>query len=487
TARRVPAHRGVRGRVQQRARARGAARRRPHPRRGSGVLPGRHGRLRPPPRSGVPAAARARRPGDPGQLRRVARRRPRRLRLRLHRSARQSLRGDQLPLHVRAHLDREQDVARRAAAPPAAQAGPAPRADVPRLAAGGERVPVGVGHPERLAASPDGPRGGRRDAVHPHRHEVAPRAARRPPRGERGSDRAARERRPHRGLVHGADRGGRSPGGVRAARLRSRDARPRDGPGGAAARVRGDDSHRVVDDLSREPARPRARPGQVLSRRLLVVTLLALALAVIVVRVLGLTDLVRLENLGRLRERIDGLGAWAPVVFIVGYVAAVVAFVPALPLTILAGLVFGPAWGTVYVAIAATAGACLSFLIARYAARAAVARWMAGHPALERMDRAVARHGFRIVMITRLVPIFPFNLQNYAYGLTSIGFGSYAVTSFLCMLPGTLAFTAAAGAVVAGAWDARRMLLLLALAGVLLVALSLLPRWLRGRSAALDD
>jgi uncharacterized membrane protein YdjX (TVP38/TMEM64 family) len=242
-----------------------------------------------------------------------------------------------------------------------------------------------------------------------------------------------------------------------------------------------------VDHLPGESARPRARPGQVLSRRLLIGTLLALVVAVVLVRALGLTDLIRLENLARLRERIDGLGAWAPLVFVVGYVAAVVAFVPALPLTILGGLVFGAAWGTVYVAIAATAGACLSFLIARYVARAAVARWMAGYPALERMDRAVARHGFRIVMITRLVPIFPFNLQNYAYGLTSIRFGSYAVTSFLCMLPATLAFTAAAGAVVAGAWDARRMLLLLALAGVLLVALSLLPRWLRGRSAALDD
>ncbi|MFI5325234.1 MAG: TVP38/TMEM64 family protein, partial [Candidatus Rokuibacteriota bacterium] len=193
-----------------------------------------------------------------------------------------------------------------------------------------------------------------------------------------------------------------------------------------------------MDHLPREPARARARPGQVLSKRLLVVTLLALALAVVLVRVLGLTDLIRLENLARLRERIDGLGAWAPLLFILGYVVAVVAFVPALPLTILAGLAFGTAWGTVYVAIAATTGACLSFLIARYVARAAVARWMAGYPALERMDRAVARHGFRIVMITRLVPIFPFNLQNYAYGLTSIGFGSYAVTSFLCMLPGTL-------------------------------------------------
>jgi len=243
----------------------------------------------------------------------------------------------------------------------------------------------------------------------------------------------------------------------------------------------------VVDHLSRESPGPRARPGQVLSKRRLVVTLLSLALALILARALGLTDLVRLENLARLRERIDGFGPWAPVVFILGYVVAVVAFVPALPLTILGGLVFGAARGTGYVAIAATTGACLSFLVARYAARAVVERWMAAYPALARMDRAVARHGFRIVMITRLVPIFPFNLQNYAYGLTSIGFGAYAVTSFLCMLPGTLAFTAAAGAVAAGAWDARRMLLLLALAGVLLVALSLLPRWLRGRSAALDD
>jgi uncharacterized membrane protein YdjX (TVP38/TMEM64 family) len=215
--------------------------------------------------------------------------------------------------------------------------------------------------------------------------------------------------------------------------------------------------------------------------------LLALALAVILARVLGLTDLIRLENLSRLREQIDRFGAWAPVIFILGYVVAVVAFAPALPLTILGGLAFGAAWGTLYVVIAATTGACLSFLIARYAARAAVARWMAGYPALQRMDRAVARHGFRIVMITRLVPIFPFNLQNYAYGLTSIRFGAYALTSILCMLPGTLAFTAAAGAVVAGAFDARRMLFLLAVAGVLLVALSLLPRWLRGRSAALDD
>ena len=82
-------------------------------------------------------------------------------------------------------------------------------------------------------------------------------------------------------------------------------------------------------------------------------------------------------------------------------------------------------------------GACLSFLLARYAARTTVARWMEPYPALGRIDRAVARHGARIVMITRLVPIFPFNLQNYAYGLTSIGFGAYAISNIDVLRAGT--------------------------------------------------
>jgi uncharacterized membrane protein YdjX (TVP38/TMEM64 family) len=242
----------------------------------------------------------------------------------------------------------------------------------------------------------------------------------------------------------------------------------------------------VVDHLPREPARPRTGPGQVLSKRLLLVGLIAVAL-VAMARALGLTDVIRLDNVAHLREWIAAFGVWAPAVFVGGYVVAVIAFVPALPLTILGGLVFGPVGGIVYSSIASTAGAALAFLIARYAARDVVERWMAPHPALGRMDRVVARHGWRIVMITRLVPIFPFNLQNYAYGLTSITFRAYVVASIVCMLPATVAYTVAAGAIVTGAWDVRRMVLLLGAAGVLLVALSLLPRWLRGRSAALDD
>lgn len=209
--------------------------------------------------------------------------------------------------------------------------------------------------------------------------------------------------------------------------------------------------------------------------------------AILAARGLGLGDFLRLDNVAQVREWIQGFGPVGPVVFIAGYVLAVVAFVPGFPITLLGGFLFGPLWGALYVSIASTAGACLAFLIARYGARDLLVRRVARYPAMKRMDAAAARHGFRLVMITRLVPIFPFNLQNYVYGITGIRFGVYAVTSWLCMLPATVAFTFTAGALSEGTAGAQRTLLYLGAAGVLLVLLSFLPRWLRGRSPALDE
>src|SRR4030095_8912418 len=100
------------------------------------------------------------------------------------------------------------------------------------------------------------------------------------------------------------------------------------------------------------------------------------------------------------------------------------------------------------------------------------------------MDGALARDGWRIVMITRLVPLFPFNLQNYAYGLTRIGFWTYLVTSWICMLPGPAAYTFAGGALSEGGGDVRRTLGYLAIAGMLIVLVSLIPRLLKRRSQA---
>ena len=138
-------------------------------------------------------------------------------------------------------------------------------------------------------------------------------------------------------------------------------------------------------------------------------------------------------------EWVDGLGFWGPAVFVAGYVVAVVAFVPASLLTLAAGAIFGIPAGTLYVFVAATVGSCLAFLVSRYLARVAVERRIEGNPKFAAIDRAVGREGRRIVFLLRLSPVFPFNLLNYALGLTRVRFVDYAVAA-VGMLPGTLLY-----------------------------------------------
>jgi uncharacterized membrane protein YdjX (TVP38/TMEM64 family) len=203
---------------------------------------------------------------------------------------------------------------------------------------------------------------------------------------------------------------------------------------------------------------------------------------VIVARAFGFTTYLRLENLSRLTETIDGYGPLGPAIYIAAYVLGVVFFVPGLPMTLLGGLAFGPVRGAAYVWIAATIGAALAFLVARYGLRGLVEGWVARNARLARIDEAVAREGWRIVMITRLVPLFPFNLQNYAYGVTRIGLWAYLTTSAVCMLPATVAYTFAGGALSRGGEDLRRTVVYLAVAGVFIVLVSLIPRYLERRN-----
>ena len=218
------------------------------------------------------------------------------------------------------------------------------------------------------------------------------------------------------------------------------------------------------------------------ARALLLVAVLATG--ALIARWAGLGDLVHLEGIRRFRDWIHGYGAWAPVVFIAGYVVAKLCFVPALPLTLLGGIAFGPLWGTAYVSVAATIGAAVAFLAARYAFHGVVEGWLERSPRLARLDAAVAAHGWRILMVTRLVPLFPFTLQNFAYGLTRIGFGTYVAISWVCMLPATAAYTFAASALAEGDRDPSRMLAHIGTAAAVLVALSILPAWLARRSRA---
>ena len=136
---------------------------------------------------------------------------------------------------------------------------------------------------------------------------------------------------------------------------------------------------------------------------------------------------------------VNGLGLWGPLVFIAGYSVAVVAFVPASLLTLAAGAIFGVAAGTAYVFVAATIGSCLAFLVSRYVARQAVERRVVGNERFAAIDHAVGEQGRKIVFLLRLSPVFPFNLLNYALGLTRVRFADYLAAS-VGMLPGTLLY-----------------------------------------------
>ena len=140
-------------------------------------------------------------------------------------------------------------------------------------------------------------------------------------------------------------------------------------------------------------------------------------------------------------EYIEGLDpAFAAITFVGLYIAATILFVPGLLITMAAGILFGPIKGTALVSLASVTGAALAFLIGRYFARNWISRRTEKSPRFRAIDEAIGKEGPKIVFLLRLSPIFPYNLLNYALGLTRVKFGSYVLASWIGMLPGTLMY-----------------------------------------------
>ena len=162
---------------------------------------------------------------------------------------------------------------------------------------------------------------------------------------------------------------------------------------------------------------------------------------------LAIGALVALIALGRFaggyvepfREWVAGFGPAAPLVFGLVYAVGVVAFLPGSALTIAGGLAFGVVEGAIVAFLAETVGSVASFLIARYFAREAVEARISGNARFAAIDRAIESQGRRIVFLLRLSPVFPFNLLNYALGLTKVRLVDYAVAS-PGMIPGTFLY-----------------------------------------------
>ena len=151
-----------------------------------------------------------------------------------------------------------------------------------------------------------------------------------------------------------------------------------------------------------------------------------------------LRHIISKENFEAVRLWITSQGRWAPVVFMCSYMLTAVLCLPGTVLTLLAGIIFGITWGTVWVIIGANLGSFVSAYLARILGRDLVSRLLRGR--LDDIDKRISNRGIPMVMWLRLVPVMPYNLLNYALGLSGISLKEIAVGNFFGMLPGIFAY-----------------------------------------------
>ena len=175
-------------------------------------------------------------------------------------------------------------------------------------------------------------------------------------------------------------------------------------------------------------------PASTARTKWLLLAVVALA-ALVAVRLLPVQDTLR-----QALEWMRALGPWGPVLFIAVYALATVLLVPGSVLTLGAGAVYGVVYGSLIVSLASTLGATAAFLVGRHLARDAVARRVSANPRFAALDQAVADEGWKIVVLTRLSPLFPFTFLNYAFGLTRVTLREYVLASWLGMMPGTVLY-----------------------------------------------
>jgi uncharacterized membrane protein YdjX (TVP38/TMEM64 family) len=172
------------------------------------------------------------------------------------------------------------------------------------------------------------------------------------------------------------------------------------------------------------------------SRKIKLIAFVLAAVALVALARYFRIDLLLKETV----DWIDGQGAVGGAAFIAIYIAACVFLVPGSVLTLGAGVIWGVVGGTAMVSVASTLGATAAFLTGRYLARGWVSTKIEGNRKFSAIDEAVGREGWKIVGLTRLSPVFPFNLLNYAFGLTGVRLKHYFFASWIGMFPGTVMY-----------------------------------------------
>lgn len=184
-----------------------------------------------------------------------------------------------------------------------------------------------------------------------------------------------------------------------------------------------------------------------------------------------------LTNIEAMQKWFQSLGLLGYAVYILLYIIVAVFMLPASVFTIVAGITFGSILGGVLSIIGSTIGATIAFIIAKYAARDFIEEKFKNNAIFKKIDSGVKENGTSFLILTRLVPIFPYNIQNYAYGVTSMNIVTFAVVSFITMAPGGFIYAYMAGEIVANGISIS-LLVKFAIAGVVLFLISLIPKYI---------
>ncbi len=171
---------------------------------------------------------------------------------------------------------------------------------------------------------------------------------------------------------------------------------------------------------------------------------LILKLAIGIALVLGIWWLVKCQciNLNSftpraMRDYIQGFGRLAAVVYVIAYVLNTVSIIPPIaPLSLSAGLAFGSVWGAIYLMLAAMIGTSLTFTISRFFGRSLIDRLLKGK--FKNLDEKLEKNGFMTILFFRVIPLVPYEVLNYASGLSKIKFKDYFLATFLGLIPGVV-------------------------------------------------
>lgn len=184
-----------------------------------------------------------------------------------------------------------------------------------------------------------------------------------------------------------------------------------------------------------------------------------------------------IKDTDAMQQYFRSLGMVGYGIYIIFYILVAVFMLPASVMTIVAGIVFGPVAGAIIALCGATIGSCVTFLIARYVARDMIVNKFEKNPVFNKIEEGAKLNGTSFLILTRLVPVFPYNIQNYAYGLTSIKFRTYAIVTFICMAPGAFIYAFMAGEIVKNGVSTKLLVQFL-IAGVVLFIVSLIPKYI---------